>query len=113
MPLSASEGAALRLLDGEPTHHGEAVGIAARGLQGEIVAVALPRRRHDYGAVDARFVHFAQQVVGDPAGVRAVITQIFGDRPFEDLDREMGDAYPELRKVKRRVADVLKAAKAL
>ena len=36
-------------------------------------------------------------------------TKPFFFRLVADLDREMGEAYPELRKVKSRVADVLKA----
>ena len=35
--------------------------------------------------------------------------QPFFHRLVEDLDRQMGEAYPELRRDKRRVADVLKA----
>src|SRR5207237_6452818 len=36
-------------------------------------------------------------------------TKPFFHKPVEDLDREMGDAYPELRESKQRVAEVLMA----
>ena len=45
----------------EAAHDAEAVGMAARGLDGEIVAIALPRRRHDDDSVDAGLVHLGQE----------------------------------------------------
>ena len=40
----------------------EAVGMALRGIDGEVVAIALPRRRHDDDAVDAGLVHLGQEL---------------------------------------------------
>src|SRR5438477_5689085 len=42
-------------------------------------------------------------------GDKLARTKPFFCKLVEDLDREMGDAYPELRKAKARVADVLEA----
>ena len=56
--------ARFRVLRVEPPHYRKPVGMRSRGGDAEIVAVAFPRRRHDHHAIDARFVHFAQQIVG-------------------------------------------------
>src|SRR6476661_577187 len=53
-----------RVLRIDATHHRIPVRMCSRRSDAEIVAVALPRRRHDYDAVDARFVHFPQKIVG-------------------------------------------------
>src|SRR3954462_2218489 len=53
-----------RVLRIDATHHRKPVRVCSRRSDTEIVAVALPRRRHDYDAVDARFVHLPQKIVG-------------------------------------------------
>jgi len=55
--------AALRSLDREPPHHGEALGMKARRLERQIVAITLPRRRHDHDPAHPRRVHLGQQHV--------------------------------------------------
>jgi len=63
------ERAALRLLECDPAHDREAVGIEARRFQRELVAVALPRGRHDHDPADAGQIHLEEQrFLGD--GIR-------------------------------------------
>jgi hypothetical protein len=57
---SVEDRAILGMLDREPAHHREAIGVTARGVDRQLVAIALPRRRHDDHARDARGVHLLQ-----------------------------------------------------
>jgi hypothetical protein len=62
--------AALRLLERDAAHDREAIGIEARSLQRELVAVALPRRRHDDDPAHAGEIHLQEKrLLGDGIGL--------------------------------------------
>jgi hypothetical protein len=52
---------ALRPLDREAAHHGEAPGMQACRLEREVVAITLPRGRDDHHPADAGAVHLGEQ----------------------------------------------------
>src|ERR1019366_2523692 len=41
----------------EPAHDTQAIRIILRGFEAQVVAIAVPRRRNEYRAVDARTIH--------------------------------------------------------
>ena len=47
----------------EAAHDRVTVGVRLGGSDGEVVAVAFPRRRHDHYAVNAGFVHVFEQLL--------------------------------------------------
>ena len=63
LPPVGDESAALRPVQREAPHHGEPVGVPARGLESEVIPLALPGRRDDHDAAHAGRVHFLQQHV--------------------------------------------------
>src|SRR6185312_5483408 len=60
--------AQVRRIRVDAAHHGEALRMRARRGDGEVVAVALPGRRNDDGAVDPAFVHPAEHLFGAHRG---------------------------------------------
>jgi len=63
VPPAIDEWPAVRLLQREPAHHRELVGMESRRLEREVVALAFPRRRHDHGAINAGLLHAPERHV--------------------------------------------------
>jgi hypothetical protein len=66
---SRQQGGRLRILQRNFAHDAKAGGIAPRGFERIVVAVARPGRRHDHDPVDAGFVHHRHQPL-DGEGLR-------------------------------------------
>ena len=86
----------------EPAHHREAVGPASRRVERQVVALALPGRRHDDRAVDAGLIHAEDQRVGRQR-LRAVLAPEAVRRPRPrrrtvrpDMDLRVDDEHAGL-----------------
>jgi hypothetical protein len=50
-------------IEWRPAHHREAVGMEARCLQRQVIAIAFPRGRHDHDPRHTCGIHFLQEIV--------------------------------------------------
>ena len=77
--------AALRLVDLEEAHHGEAVGMAGGGLRRHLIDVLHRERRADDGGGHAGLVHLPQEIIGGEGRRLAVMRPEAGLLPDVDL----------------------------
>ncbi|MDI1287726.1 MAG: hypothetical protein PSV46_25300 [Reyranella sp.] len=63
LPPAGDLAASIRRIGIEAAHDGEAIRMLGGGFEGNVVAVAFPRRRHQDHAVDTGLVHFGQQFI--------------------------------------------------
>src|SRR5512138_2742013 len=81
-----------RIVEPQPSHHGEALGPLLRRLHGVFVAIALPGLRHDDDAVDAGLIHARDQlIIGEWSWNMRLSDAVIWPRPlgrmrFPDVD---------------------------
>jgi len=84
------EVAAIRVVEIEPPHDGEAVGVFVHRFNGQFVRVGIPQDRVDQRPVDTGLIHGGDRLLG---GVR-LLTMLRGGRAlFPQVNLAIGDQH--------------------
>ena len=60
---AVDQAAALRTIQREIPQYRQPVGVLTCGLDRQLVGIGVPSRRMDHGRIDARFIHFLQEII--------------------------------------------------